>query len=125
MCTMRRFEKDLEVHPPVRADQRVFISYRSGRTIWLDCPDCGRNVPTIRDEQRKCWASRMCPTCSRPAFLVAFELRDNPNKPGRKSECSAACLNGQRSCDCRCLGRCHGAGRCSCGAAKKTERTAS
>lgn len=26
--------------------------------------------------------------------------------------CSSACLNGQRTCDCRCAGRCHGRGVC-------------
>lgn len=124
MCAsaMRRYESDLRVHPPVRADQKVFTSYTSGRVIWLDCTTCGRAVPRIRNEHNgPCMALRTCPTCEQPAALVAFSLRDNASKPGRKSECGAACLNGQRSCDCRCLGRCHGAGRCSCGTARKSK----
>jgi hypothetical protein len=26
--------------------------------------------------------------------------------------CSGACLNGRLTCDCRCMGECHGAGKC-------------
>lgn len=26
--------------------------------------------------------------------------------------CSNVCTSGKRSCDCRCFGKCHGAGRC-------------
>jgi hypothetical protein len=31
-----------------------------------------------------------------------------------RTRCGAACLAGRVSCDCRCNGRCHGAGRCRC-----------
>lgn len=30
------------------------------------------------------------------------------------SECDARCLGGKKNCNCRCMGRCHGAGVCHC-----------
>lgn len=30
------------------------------------------------------------------------------------SACGGRCTSGKRSCDCKCGGRCHGAGRCYC-----------
>lgn len=33
---------------------------------------------------------------------------------GSPEECNAACLNGRKTCNCRCLGLCHGAGSCAC-----------
>ncbi len=30
------------------------------------------------------------------------------------SACGGKCTSGKRSCDCKCGGRCHGAGKCYC-----------
>jgi hypothetical protein len=30
-------------------------------------------------------------------------------------QCNGVCLNGKKTCDCKCRGRCHGAGKCFCG----------
>ncbi len=54
-----------------------------------------------------------CPKCAKVGVIVAIEIRKPAPGKGR-SECSAACLNGKRSCDCRCFGKCHGAGTCKC-----------
>lgn len=35
----------------------------------------------------------------------------------RQGKCGGHCLNGKRSCDCQCRGRCHGRGSCQCRAA--------
>jgi hypothetical protein len=31
-----------------------------------------------------------------------------------KAKCMSVCVNGSRTCNCRCQGRCHGAGKCYC-----------
>jgi hypothetical protein len=39
-----------------------------------------------------------------------IEIDNTKPKSGRP--CGAICTSGKRSCDCRCNGRCHGAGKC-------------
>ena len=57
---------------------------------------------------------RECASCkTRSPRMVHINTRNA--KSGRKTECGGACLNGKTSCDCKCNGRCHGAGECQCG----------
>lgn len=39
-----------------------------------------------------------------------IDVKLSGGSSGRK--CGAQCVNGKRTCDCRCLGRCHGMSRC-------------
>lgn len=43
---------------------------------------------------------------------------DSTSRPTGTGKCNGVCLNGKRSCDCKCRGRCHGAGKCYCGTAQ-------
>ena len=50
--------------------------------------------------------------------LVPLKLRVIKMRPptaSSKGRCGSACTNGKTSCDCPCMGRCHGAGKCYCG----------
>ena len=54
----------------------------------------------------------LCPACWSwaPFRQIAMRGRGASGRP-----CGGACTSGKRSCDCRCEGLCHGAGRCRCG----------
>lgn len=39
-------------------------------------------------------------------------------------KCDERCLRGKRICNCKCMGRCHGAGFCSCGLPSTDRRVA-
>jgi hypothetical protein len=53
-----------------------------------------------------------CSSCGGSATLVTIRLKARYGRPAPK--CGGACLNGKTNCDCRCGGRCHGAGVCRC-----------
>jgi hypothetical protein len=57
------------------------------------------------------------PVCSacHEAYPKMVQIKTRSTRGGGKSECGGACLNGKTSCDCKCNGRCHGAGDCQCG----------
>lgn len=56
-----------------------------------------------------------CATCGTPATFATITVR--VRFAGQAApRCGGACLAGKRSCDCRCNGRCHGAGVCRCAA---------
>ncbi len=127
MCTatkpqVRSYSREIQV---LRPGAGPISTYGLGRAVWLSCAVCGRSKPTVYDkivptrmggtDHQGFHAKIECPKCGVAGELLTFDLRDNPRKPERKSECSGPCLAGKRSCDCRCRGRCHGAGVCSCG----------
>lgn len=55
-----------------------------------------------------------CPVCLGQAALVTIKVKQHF---GEAPGCDARCLNGKTTCDCRCKGRCHGAGQCLCAVA--------
>lgn len=57
---------------------------------------------------------RACASCGARSPRRVY-VTTRKTRSGGKSECGGACLNGKTSCDCKCNGRCHGAGRCQCG----------
>ena len=104
--------------------------------IWIDCPACGTakagdfldfdverdaaGRPLLRDGKYR--KTLPCPTCKAPVRFRAITIRSR--KPGRPApRCGGACLNGKRSCDCQCNGRCHGASECRCETAAPQLRT--
>lgn len=103
---------------------RAVLAANTGRYIYADCPTCGDGfdpTPVRGDLTVVCTGERgtperaffiNCPMCGGPAKL-RFIARRKPRVAGG-SRCNAACLNGKRSCDCRCGGRCHGATVCQC-----------
>ena len=72
----------------------------------LTCPGCGE---IVRVELRGRMVSTPVGTAHKRR---AIEIVVGRSKVGR---CNGLCLNGKRSCDCRCRGACHGRGQCGCG----------
>jgi hypothetical protein len=97
----------------------------SYRTVWTDCPTCGKRQPVRRIESKRTRKigfdlvhythvdpSDACAVCgARGGKVVEIKLRGSA---GARRGCSGACLAGKAACDCTCQGRCHGAGVCSC-----------
>jgi hypothetical protein len=124
MCSERR-----EYKFPVQIDDQfdkavTVIGYRSGNYLWHECQTCGRNKPRTGYLNAQgqiqaipthvAVADHRCPICGVDGVLIGIKIR-NPVKGKPRTVCGGPCLNGQRSCDCRCYGRCHGAGTCQCG----------
>jgi hypothetical protein len=53
----------------------------------------------------------LCPVCWAWVPFRQITIRGH-GASGRP--CGGACTSGKRSCDCKCNGLCHGAGRCYC-----------
>ena len=88
---------------------------RSGKRVWHECTDCGRNKPDITNPfHGPVMVKIECPICAKPGILVLIKLRA-PALGNARSRCGGSCLSGKISCDCQCMGRCHGAGTCKCG----------
>lgn len=101
--------------------------------LWVDCPFCGAQPPEYgerytpyraRDINRyQEWTYAFCGACLvNMGRLRRIKIRDHYRKD--RSRCSGVCLNGKHSCDCRCGGRCHGAGECKCGEAEPRKAVA-
>jgi hypothetical protein len=91
---------------------------------YVDCRTCGgRQVPetilvdrVILFGDRKGQPIQVSET--RCSGCQGFDIRHvsiRVKANGNRGKCGGACLNGKTNCDCRCNGRCHGAGVCSCG----------
>ena len=107
----------------------------NGHTYWITCDTHGLLSLPVAPIYRVA----RCPECERAApvrihqepYKLAYKVYDPPlaeyrvrtiqvgrkAHAGRGHECDGRCLNGKKSCDCRCQGRCHGQGSCSCGGA--------
>ena len=124
MCSERR-----EYRFPVQIDDQfdravTVIGYRSGNYLWHSCGTCGRNRPKTGYLNAQgqiqilptqvAVADHRCPICGVAGVLIGIKIR-NPVKGKPRTLCGAPCLNGARSCDCKCYGRCHGSGACQCG----------
>ena len=88
---------------------RTFVDYG-------DCPVHGVAV----ELRSGGWDSRTgahyyCYQCGPHHAVTNARRLDVPTRPrDRTTECDSRCLNGKVRCDCRCGGRCHGAGECLC-----------
>lgn len=98
---------------------------------YIDCATCGGRE-TAKMSSRAPWVARYadqridirvgplartmgaCGTCGEVGRLISITMRARFGGPAPK--CGGSCLNGKTSCDCRCNGRCHGAGACRCAA---------
>lgn len=111
------------------------VTVRGGWSYWVDCPTHGAmNLP-----QAMMGSSAYCPACAAVAPtrwrgtpgtatyyqvfdppLVALKIRSirlgHQATRGGGHQCDGRCLSGKRNCDCKCQGRCHGQGVCSCAA---------
>lgn len=102
---------------------------------YLDCGTCGpqgfprHNGQGVQFDNAKiaadtpCAIARrcvwyLCPTCGISLCSHAVREIAIPKPVARgfvePGECDNRCLNGKRSCGCRCGGLCHGMGTCYC-----------
>ena len=68
------------------------------------CPNHGTAWTTVQSEVQAVKDAKH--------YGPARFIEAKSTKSGRR--CSAVCTNGKIQCDCRCEGRCHGAGSCLC-----------
>lgn len=104
------------------------MARRADQLAFIDCPRCERSTRAsgvtkyladagafsrryaglggghIADCQ-ECRTTVLVPTYRQVAVRLSFS---------RTRGCDGVCTSGKQSCDCRCAGRCHGAGKCYC-----------
>ena len=107
---------------------------KGGWAYWLDCPTHG----SMTLAQAPIGVTAWCPLCAKdapmawrgtPGTSTHYRVFDPPlpnlkiraikvgqqARRGDGHQCDGRCLSGKRSCSCKCMGRCHGQGSCSCG----------
>lgn len=101
----------------------------TGYATFGDCAVHGEAISEIfestTDEGQRAWMCNICSKQSRvradgmPSFVktvvsnvrkIRLVNRNGFNETAKP--CNGKCTSGKTSCDCRCGGRCHGAGRC-------------
>ncbi len=101
-----------------------FIVSTKARVSYALCPACTSPIIGPFDllhtvEERHAWwatpgnLDAWKALKARPLPLRVITMR-KPKLHGEAPRCGGACINGKTSCDCRCNGRCHGAGQCFC-----------
>lgn len=95
-------------------------------TKFGDCPTHGTITEVFRSNLDDGTAANLCGLCAktrrtRPDGMSSFvkvvldnirTIRIVDRGMGTDKPCNGKCTSGKTSCDCRCKGRCHGAGRC-------------
>jgi len=97
----------------------TYVLTGTGYYLWADCPTCGRSKPhltaqgfvEVASQQGARILSAPCGAC---LSVVPIIYVRNGHTRGAQGRCITACLEGRKTCDCKCNGRCHGAGVCSC-----------
>jgi hypothetical protein len=103
-------------------------------STFADCPTCGPGQPAARqridlgygrqatrllgaysnqDARTRVWTGFVrCGTCNADD-VPRREIKTTAGAAKYAvNPCNGQCTSGKRSCDCRCGGKCHGAGRC-------------
>jgi hypothetical protein len=103
----RRLYVDCPTHGPARPFTLTRTGYRLVYGVSVPRPLFDLPVASAGSVLR----AALCPVCLAfvPARVVALRGSGGSGRP-----CGGACTSGKTSCDCRCAGRCHGAGRCFC-----------
>lgn len=100
------------------------VLYR-GDAIWVRCPKCGPQLPetawyedlgsfapvTHSDVASNHEGPFSCSVCGQDAPIRYAVI---PKNGGKHTKCNRRCLDGKLICNCRCRGRCHGEGECTC-----------
>lgn len=120
------------VHPSGIVYRPVGYTGEKVRVFWARCPICGPQPPTTellayRSERMLEMSHRRqgegtvgcCSVClgDAPIREVVVPLRVLQDATGStwRGPCNRRCTEGRATCSCRCVGRCHGEGRCYCG----------
>ena len=119
---------------PAYTLQDGVLLYREEKSLWVLCPKDGKVSPQtemvrnfdlegepfggemmLRPSPSLFWAKLLCSVCGQLAPKQEYRLTKSKRDSGR---CDARCLEATGDeCSCRCLGKCHGGGECSCGVA--------
>ena len=103
------------------ATRNAMMVLQDNEARFVECENHGRAralVTTFRNRSvtpgflapRKRTASMfVCEFCNELAPAITIKLRGNGSK---RDECTVQCLEGKKSCDCKCGGFCHGLGTC-------------
>lgn len=76
------------------------------------CPDRRfRCNPCLNAVPSKLWPMKEVKPVQN-ATVRTISLVDPLRQQDNTRPCTGHCTSGKRSCDCRCMGKCHGAGRC-------------
>ena len=80
------------------------------KTFWMDCPTHGTkeyaNAGNFDGKKAFCFD---CKDFTGIARIITLSKGLEVNR----EECDNRCLNGKKSCGCRCKGACHGMGTCN------------
>ncbi len=78
--------------------------------VWIDCPTHGSheesNARNVYGRDAFCFD---CKAITAKARVITLTRGQNAGK----EECDNRCLNGKRSCRCKCRGACHGLATCN------------
>jgi len=96
------------------------------RPTYADCPTCHSSeavdasayLADVTKFTRRLTGAGHITTCRHcNTTFVAASIRTITLRNGATSTrgCDGSCIHGKTSCNCRCQGRCHGAGACYCG----------
>ena len=104
-----------------------YVARREGKKMFAYCAPClawlSDAMKRLRDPvARKAWwaegnEARWVAFKNDAANVLPVRVIDVSDAAvrGEGHKCGSACLNGKRTCGCRCGGMCHGAGKCICG----------
>src|SRR5437764_12671834 len=88
---------------------------------WINCPNCDgpqqvhQACGYTRDYKGQQGYLFGCKGCNQFVVIQRGQFRQITSKVHvTGTECRGVCINGKHSCDCKCRGRCHGAGTCYC-----------
>jgi len=80
------------------------------KTFWMDCPIHGtKEYPSAGNFCDKTAYCFDCKDFTGTARIITI----SNGKDSYREECDNRCLNGKKSCGCRCKGSCHGMSTCN------------
>jgi len=83
---------------------------KAEQKFWMDCPTHGTiEYPTAGNFTGKSAYCFDCKDFTGTARIITLTV----GKSAGKEECDNRCLQGKRSCGCKCKGACHGQQTCN------------
>ena len=108
---------DCPFHGTIRQDRFEPVDTRGNPSKWTyRCPAAGPlEMPYEHTSIRYGTETLMLPIWKCPVATKVREVKVPVKGYGAiLHECDGRCLSGKHFCQCKCGGRCHGAGSCSC-----------
>lgn len=105
--------------------------------VYVECPVIGTFKASAKPDAGARWASLHWDRLGKvlgahhysckavhPVRIIDVPKVITPRDREGLSECDARCLNGKKTCNCKCRGLCHGAGSCQCAAVRRAAEAA-